>query len=260
MSHELSFRQNVMLGSVAAFIEGILLQPTLYWKNAKAQGLPFTINPRKLYRGTGTSIFNEMAVMSMQFGVTSYAQRAGPSENNADMRAAVVGGLVSAFLSAPIELIMIKQQLQGGGFFHVTYQTISTYGVSSRGLYRGLVPAIFRDSLYVGSMLGVTPLLQNYLEKRHGQSPLMASFNASICGGIMAAIPSHPFDIVKTCMQGDLDQVVYKSSLHTVQVLYRQGGFQRLLAGCGWRTVNIVSTVYIANECKNRLESSFRHF
>lgn len=38
------------LACVAALIEGLILQPTVYWKTAKAQRLPFTLDPRLLYR------------------------------------------------------------------------------------------------------------------------------------------------------------------------------------------------------------------
>jgi hypothetical protein len=37
MAAKLSEAQNVVIGGVAAFIEAILLQPTLYWKNAAMQ-------------------------------------------------------------------------------------------------------------------------------------------------------------------------------------------------------------------------------
>ena len=60
MSHSLSDQENVALGVFAALVEAICLQPTLYWKNARAQGLPFVLNPRMIYRGTTMSIINEM--------------------------------------------------------------------------------------------------------------------------------------------------------------------------------------------------------
>jgi hypothetical protein len=41
----LSDAENVQLGVVAALIEGLILQPTLYWKNAMAQNLPVSLNP-----------------------------------------------------------------------------------------------------------------------------------------------------------------------------------------------------------------------
>ncbi len=56
MVQELTEGQNATIGVIAALFEGLLLQPTLYWKNAKAQGLPFTLNPRILYRGTSASV------------------------------------------------------------------------------------------------------------------------------------------------------------------------------------------------------------
>ena len=37
------------IGVVAAFIEAAVLQPTVYWKNAKAQNLPFSMDPKVLY-------------------------------------------------------------------------------------------------------------------------------------------------------------------------------------------------------------------
>jgi hypothetical protein len=75
MSGKLTDLQNVGVGTFAALIEGVLLQPTLYWKNARAQGLPFTVNPKIIYRGTAASILNEMQMMGVQFALTGFFQR-----------------------------------------------------------------------------------------------------------------------------------------------------------------------------------------
>jgi len=71
----MSDSENVATGIGAALFESLLLQPTLYWKNARAQGLPFTISPSLVYRGTSTSIVNEMQMMGVQFGLTGALQR-----------------------------------------------------------------------------------------------------------------------------------------------------------------------------------------
>jgi hypothetical protein len=34
----------------------VVLQPTIYWKNAAQQGLPFTLKPSLLYRGIGAAL------------------------------------------------------------------------------------------------------------------------------------------------------------------------------------------------------------
>lgn len=265
MSKELNERQNAILGAAAAFIEGVMLQPTVYWKNASAQNLPFTLNPRILYRGTGAAIFNEMQCMALQFGITAYIQKSNFSLPNVkfvnhDLVGAVAGGMLTALFASPIELIMIQQQLHGSSFIKTPANIVKTYGLGAKGLMRGLSVTILRDAIYVGSMLGVTPLMQAWLEQEHGQSAGMASFNASIVGGLLASIPSHPADVIKTIMQGDLQQRRYSSASSTMRLMFKQGGVSRFFDGCIWRSLNIVLTVYIANECKNRMTNAFKRF
>lgn len=269
MSKDLKETQNVVIGLIAAVIEGLILQPTIYWKTAKAKGLPFTINPRIIYRGTGASIYNECQMMGLQFGITAYFQRILSlssssssssydglrlSRTNSSMIAPVLGGGLTAFFACPVELIMIQQQLNGGSFFFTPYRIARFYGIFGGGLMRGLTANILRDSIYVSGMLGLTPLIQGYfLKAHHDMSLAQASFYASMIGGFISAIPSHPFDMIKTCMQGDLDKKVYKGFVHTCRVLWLQGKVGRFYHGGLWRTINVLGTVYVANECRNRL-------
>ncbi len=119
-----------------------------------------------------------------------------------ELGSAFTGGFLSAFFTAPVELIMIQQQRNGGTIFHALKHVASNHGFLQHGFFRGIIPTVCRDSLYVASMLGVTPILQTYLQDDLKLSPMTAGFYASLVGGVIAAIPTHPFDIVKTCMQG----------------------------------------------------------
>ncbi len=272
MSHQLSEGQNFALGTVAAFIEAVILQPTLYWKNAKAQNMPFTLDPRLLYRGTGASIFNECQMMGFQFCFTSFFQRhisiilgerheainQELRQQQEDFLSAAFGGVFAAVFASPVELIMIQQQRFGGSFISTPVNVIRKYGFFGHGLMRGLTAAAGRDSIYVCGMLGVTPIVQTYLEEKHQYSQSKASFFASMLGGVVAAVPSHPFDVVKTCMQGDVEQKQYKSVSKTIKQLWLEGGLQRMFSGCLWRTINITGTVYIANECRNYMSPFFK--
>ena len=283
MSRELSERQNTMLGVCAAFVESIILQPTLYFKNAAARGLPFTLNPAVFYRGTGASIINECQMMAVQFGITSALQKQfaqthsfnsfeinlpqSISSEGRDFLSAALGGMLSAFFSSPVELVMIQQQIYGKSVVRTILSITQTNGVFSRsGLMRGVLPTVCRDGIYVTGMLGVTPMLQNILMRDHGYSSGTAGFYASMVGGVVASLPSHPFDLVKTVMQGDrlmahADGRVRESAsrgIHAViTALYREGGVRRFTAGMFWRTVNITGTIYIANECRVRLSPLF---
>lgn len=254
-------RENVLLGVSVAVIEGLLLQPTLYWKNARAQGLPLTLSPRILYRGIGASLTNEAGQMSIQFGVTGLLKAliqdgSGGTDVSSQwlsIGAAAGGGMVAAVFATPVELVMIQQQRFGGGVAATPLRVMRRFGPGSAGLFRGLGPAVSRDAVYVGGMLGVTPMVQEQLERKHGQSSEVASLIASAVGGVAGGMLSHPFDTIKTCMQGDIERKMYGGFASTVRALVAEGGYSRLMHGAMWRTINITATVYIANECCNRL-------
>lgn len=254
--------ENGIVGVTAAFVEAIILQPTLYWKNAQFQRLPFTLDPRIVYRGTGASIFNEMQMMGLQFGVTAACRQilfpSKTQENteltaNQELVTAGVGGSICAIASCPIELIMIQQQLHGGTLIGTPINIAKKYGLFNKGMYRGLSATMIRDFIYVSGLLGVTPVVQGYLKKEYGMSNMKSGLYASLVGGVFAALPSHPLDIIKTCMQGDLEQNRYSSYRITTKLLFNEGGLKRFTNGLFWRSFNIVATVYIANELINGL-------
>jgi hypothetical protein len=253
MSCRLSEKENFSLGVVAAFIEGVILQPTLYWKNARAQKLPFSINPRVIYRGTAASLYNEMQMMGLQFGLTGIFKQFNSSNSSrlGDYFSAFFGGSAAAIFASPVELVMIQQQRHGGSIFSTLRRVSSAHGPLK--LFRGVGPAMIRDALYVSGFLGITPILQEHFMEDYSMPALQAGLWASIIGGICAAVPSHPLDLVKTCMQGDLERVVYAGPLDTCRQLWKEGRARRLFDGCFWRSFNIVATVYIANECRLRL-------
>jgi hypothetical protein len=242
--------QDVGIGIFAAFIEAVLLQPTLYWKNAVIQGKPFTLNPQILYRGSGASIFNECGAMGLQFGLTSVIHQHVFGGADYELISACGGGMIAAVVASPVELIMIQQQNTGLS----TTQVMRMLKLRSQPemLFRGFLNALARDAIYVGAMLGVTPVLKKHIEKEFNHSPRAANLEASLLGGIIAALPSHPFDLVKTCMQGDLHGEKYSTASKTFATLWAEGGYRRLFSGGWWRTLNITATVYIANEVNIR--------
>lgn len=54
-------------------------------------------------------------------------------------------------------------------------------------------------------------------------------------------------------MQADLAGLRYGGFMQTAYTLYHEGGIQRLYHGSTWRAVNIIGTIYIANECRIHL-------
>tara|TARA_B100000513_G_scaffold128250_1_gene57076 strand:+ start:736 stop:1818 length:1083 start_codon:yes stop_codon:yes gene_type:complete len=273
--------ENTTIGVVAAATESIILQPTLYWKMARQQGLPFTVDPRLLYRGIAANLVNGVGQLAIGFGVTGVFKRAlkgssgepipprtddsaassrdaapsaptAPTASSAatDLVAATGSGVVVAFFATPVELVMIQQQMHGGGMLGTPLRIIRDHGAAGHGLLRGLFPAAVRDGLYMCGLLGITPIVQRRLHENYGMPSSAASLAASVVGGLSGAVLSHPFDVVKTCMQGDLKKLSYGTFRETWKLCWEQGKMAR---GIGWRAANISATAYIANECSIRL-------
>ena len=87
------------------------------------------------------------------------------------------------------------------------------------------------------------------MTERGSVGELWAAVGGSILGGLVGGIVSHPFDVVKTCMQGDLAQARYGGVFDAARALHAQGGAARFFDGCFWRTVNITATVLVATAC-----------
>ena len=273
MSSCLTETENALLGGVTAVTIAVTLQPTLYWKNARQQNLPLTLDPRLLYRGMGPQLANEIGQLGLAFGATSALKQALPATPSGELTAASAAGALVALFASPCELLMIQQQRHGTGVFETPLRVLRSHGLGIL-LGRGLGMAMARDAIYVGGMLGATPVCSDWLIAAMGRSSsrsstsegdsssssavsagtaALASLAASMLGGIIAAIPSHPLDVIKTCQQGDLEATTYKGPMQTAKALVKEGGLWRLLNGVTWRTVNIVTTVWIANEMIQRL-------
>mmetsp|Transcript_28339 Transcript_28339/g.68064 ORF Transcript_28339/g.68064 Transcript_28339/m.68064 type:complete len:266 (+) Transcript_28339:49-846(+) len=248
--------ENMALGASAAFVEAVILQPTIYWKNAAQQGLPFTMNPSILYRGLGAALCNEMGQMAVQFGTTSWVQKLVVGDTKKELSTgeelscALLGGLLAAPVAQLPEVTMIQQQRFGGTLIGTPIRIVKEYGIAN-GLFRGMTAIAIRDSIYVGCLLGVTPIVQNHLHRKYEVNMSAAGFTASCFAGLIAGVVTCPADAMSTVMKGDLQQAQYKGFIDTFNQR-AAGGLNVLFGGAMWRAVNIIGTIAIANECRVR--------
>ena len=76
----------------------------------------------------------------------------------------------------------------------------------------------------------------------------------SIAGGIVATVITHPVDVIKTCMQGDVEQSKYTNIRGTKQALIDQYGVRAgLFKALSWRTSQIICTFFLVNYFKQAL-------
>ena len=263
---KLSPLENIGIGVSAGTIEVCILQPMLYCKNATQQGLPFTLNPAVLYRGLTMSIMNMSILTGAQFPLTGAVSRAitgGESRGlspKEQIGAGFVGGALSGFLCAPMELVMIQQQRNGGGLLSTGGRIVSDHGVMT--LFRGLFTSCGREGLFTAGYLGAAPVIAEEIRERFGIEGKFGSFLGACCAGLVAATLSHPLDTVKTCLQGDVAQEKFRSMPDTVTTLYQEGGVARFFKGWSWRTGRMICAIWIMGQCKDRLAPLFypHHF
>lgn len=250
----LSEVENAVLGSTASFFQATVLQPTIYWKNARQQGLSFTLNPRVLYRGFGAALCNEMGQMGFQYAATGYIKKAvsggRPCTATEEISSALLGGAVVGPYASLAECIMIQQQRFGGSLLGTSRRILRSHG--SHGLFRGLIPCTIRDGVYVGGLLGITPVVQDRLIADHGFSQAASGFWASMLAGVVVGVITCPFDAISTCMKGDIERDRYGGFLATLKQR-AAGGVPLLFGGVFWRVINIAGTIGISNEARVRL-------
>eukprot|EP00941_MAST-03F_sp_MAST-3F-sp1_P000214 g214.t1 len=252
--------ENALVGAVSGAEVLLFVQPMVYWKNATQQGLPYTLNPRILYRGLGVSASSQGFITGIQFLSTSVARRlltAGNDEKRPltsyeSIISALFGGCCGGLVCGPMELLMIQQQRFGGSLFSTTRRLFQSNGVASYA--RGLLPSVVREGVYCCGYLGIAPQVSKQVATRFEKDDVIGQGKArlagALTGGIFAGFLSHPFDTIKTCLQGEefkangkqltLQQVLQKSASGTpfTQFLFR---------GVIWRTTVIITATLLIN-------------
>mmetsp|Transcript_13453 Transcript_13453/g.33007 ORF Transcript_13453/g.33007 Transcript_13453/m.33007 type:complete len:270 (+) Transcript_13453:183-992(+) len=256
MSQELSETQNAILGMTAGVLEVIALQPMNYWKNAAQQGLPLTLNPRYLYRGLGPNCINMGSCTMLQFtfgGKIKNAITGGESRQLTmaeEMSAGLGAGMMSAVVGSPLELIMIQQQRKGTGLF-------TTIGnLMNLNITRGFVGAAVREGLWTVGYLSIPPIVRNMMREKMPDvfnTDDKARIPASLTGALFACYLTHPFDTIKTCMQGDIERKTYGTFTHTFKTLYAREGIFAFYRGATFRYGRMVCAVFMLDKLRMML-------
>jgi solute carrier family 25 carnitine/acylcarnitine transporter 20/29 len=258
--------ENTAIGLATGAIDVSTTQWVLYCKNASQQGLPLTMNPRILYRGYTMSLTNMMVLSGLQFPLTGLAagvMTGGTTRKLSDMEeigSGFIGGVLSGFICAPMELVMIQQQRYGSALFATPGKIIADNGVGTL-FSRGLAMSCGREGVFTAGMLGLGPTLRRQAEEA-GYAKANAAMLGALGGGVVVATLSHPMDTIKTCQQGDVSGKTYRGVVHAAQTLLKEAGPKRFFSGWAWRTGRMVFQCFLFDACKNHLSPVFfpHHF
>ncbi len=255
---EYSSLEQTFIGAASGTIEAAASQPTVAIKNAVQEGRPIQFNPRFMYTGLTVNAASIAPITAVQFGANRalaplFADKSGELSPVMKIATSGAAGMISSLVSAPAELVMIQQQRTGASLGATFKSLVSTKGPAV--LYRGLTMTAMREGLYVSFVLGTTPVLTQQLEPAVG-SPSLAFTLAGLASGIGAAVMTHPFDTMKTFVQGNALEPKQLSSAEVASTVNSRGGLSAFYKGFAARGVRLVGAIFILNGSKYYFEKA----
>eukprot|EP00301_Raphidiophrys_heterophryoidea_P021795 c6114_g1_i1.p1 GENE.c6114_g1_i1~~c6114_g1_i1.p1 ORF type:complete len:293 (+),score=33.43 c6114_g1_i1:61-879(+) len=260
MSQQLSETENAVVGMFSGIAEVTALQSLNFWKCSSQQSLPLSFNPRVVYRGYTPNLINMASCTMWQFAVCGWVKHhiSGGTPHTLNLRqeltAGFVAGASSSVLVGPLELLMVQQQRKGG--------TMITRFREIAGplLFRGSMVTAVREGLWVVGFLSLPPTIRSYLTTNHQnvfKTEDEARALAAVGAAFVSCFASHPFDTVKTCMQGDVEKKKFGSTVQTFKTLWAEGGLRAMFRGTGWRYSRQVLGIFILDKLRMELSPLF---
>ena len=278
-----TFMEDVLDGAIAGSIEVLVDNPLsvmknnlILSKNGSNSGKPALNllkdnfnsfknnlkNPQKIvqkyYKGCGTGVASMAPITALQNSMTFLlAQSFGNNPTLAQKTIAACGaGYLSALLASPADLVILQRQnpLYTCESLGGTLRRI--YGVNGlRTMYRGLNGTGIRDGLFTaayktgGSVIHtIVPPITDNAEKN---KILCASF-----AGLIAAIFSHPADVISARMKSDLSASYYKTTPQTAFTIVKEEGLAALFKGVTPRALRIMFAIPLMSAVLNYEPSS----
>ncbi|KAL7035866.1 hypothetical protein ACKWTF_008598 [Chironomus riparius] len=185
-------------------------------------------------------------------------------------------GLTQALLSCPIEVVKIRLQTLGyiGRSWNCMRYIFQHEGLY--GLYRGLVPMIFRDcfpyAIYAvvydymyeaGNRITFVQAIRMQSQEQQKQQSILTikveeilTSVAIVTASVLSWVLIAPLDVIKTIMQAETNPNIHKNMLESCAVLVRAHKYRALFAGSymilGKSYATLWGYQYCLNKCQER--------
>ena len=226
-------------------------QPLNYAKNMTQIHHPISLNPFVMYRGVSANALNMGSCTMIQFTIGGYLKKLTLGENRdrtlslkEEMMCGLGAGTVSACVGSPLELVMVQQQKKGTSIG----QTISNIMERPSNIGRGWVGCAVREALWTCGFMSIPPVVRRELQVQYPDlfpNNDRARIPAALLGALFACYLTHPFDTIKTCMQGDIERTKFGSLTQTTRTLWGEHGLGGFYRGSSFRYARQVLAVFI---------------
>ncbi|CCD24956.1 mitochondrial 2-oxodicarboxylate carrier NDAI_0E01400 [Naumovozyma dairenensis CBS 421] len=199
----------------------------------------------RLYKGISSPMLMEAPKRATKFACNDEFQKLYKNlfgETKLTQKISILSGasagIIESIVIVPFELVKIKLQdvnCKFNGPVDVLKDTVKKNGI--KGLYNGLESTIWRNGVwnagYFGIIFQVRELLPTAKNKNDkNKNDLIAGF----IGGTVGVMVNTPFDVVKSRIQSDANDMVngvrkYNWTWPSVVKIYNQEGFRALYKG-----------------------------
>jgi len=246
-------------GAIAGAMEVVVNNPLVVIKNnlilnkkekgtdALKKGL--FVNPQnivtKYYKGCGTGMILMAPITALQNSTTFLFTKILDNNPTVTQKtiAACCAGYVSAILASPADLIVLQRQnpFYTQESFNGTLQRI--YRVNGlKTIYRGLNGTGIRDGVFTAAYKTGGNIIHGIVPTITGNTNVDKIICASLAG-LMAAIVSHPADVISTRMKNDLAVSYYKTTCQTAFRIVKEEGASALFKGLTPRAFRIMLAI-----------------
>lgn len=183
-------------------------------------------------------------------------------------------GLSQAILGCPIEVVKIRLQTLGyvGRSYNCMKHIYKQEGIY--GLYRGLVPMIWRDVLpyfiytqvyeWTFEMGNKITLVRAFRMQQSdpthsalaGKLDVLLTSFAALSASVLSWALITPLDVVKTIMQAETDPNIHRHMLECVLMLWRAHNYRVLFSGIYMNIGKSFATLWGYQYCFNKCQAS----
>lgn len=191
-----------LCGALSGVCTIMAVQPLFTLSNLKMTNHPippFSNHPLFYWTGLAPNLVAEVASQAISYG--SYHLIKGRLDND---HAAIIAGVCNAFVLAPLERIMVQQQVFKGSSADVVKRICQMEGV--RFLFKGVTPTIAREAIFTHTAYHSSDRIGSLLHKYipHQQAADMA---AQLGLGVLCGATTTPVARVAAMMRSDLTKM-----------------------------------------------------
>jgi hypothetical protein len=259
---EPTLAQHIIVGGAAGVTEvAIMGQITSYLMNQKIQGKSIAKNPLHWYRGGLVNAASMAPITAIQKATDAYIRAHMKTKQRQElssmqkMTAAFVAGATGALVSTPTEAIPVYMQ-KPENIKKTVLQASKDLKILA---WRGLSATAMRDGLFTIGYMALAPIMQEKAEAIMGQSPA-STVVGGIGGGLLTALITQPFAVVKTALQADPYSALHKNSFNAIRKIYAKEGLKGFFKGLTARGARIMVAIPVLTKAGEFYTTALTHY